>query len=75
MIPINEGDPARQAALALSERLGNRAATSPATRPRAAFPQPDVALPPRLAVVLSGLGRRAREHAADKFRANEFMAP
>jgi hypothetical protein len=72
---INENDPARQAALALSEHFGRLAATAPAIRPRAVFPRPDIAIPPRLALAHHVIRRRAREHAAAKLRANEFMGP
>jgi hypothetical protein len=71
---INENDPARQAAIALSGRLA-RLATSPAVGAEAAFPQLDPFISPRLASILSHFRRRAREHAAAKLRANEFMGP
>jgi hypothetical protein len=78
MKPANETDLARQQARTWSGRLGNLAAEVPATRPRAAFTQPEAppaALPARLSLILNYLRQRAqrREHAADKLRANEFM--
>jgi len=76
---ISFNDPARQAAISLSERLGSLAAQSPAIRPESAFTQLDPAHPaisPRLTSILGHFRQRARiqEHAADKLRANEFMA-
>jgi hypothetical protein len=74
----NEHDPARQAALALSGRLGSLAAERPAARPGVNVTQSDAvtpALPPRLSAILGHLRQRARirEHAADKLRANVFL--
>jgi hypothetical protein len=74
MPPNNEYDPARQAAVALSGRLGRLAASS-AVRTQGAFPHLDLSITPRLASVLARVRRRAEEHAADRLRANEFMAP
>jgi hypothetical protein len=74
MPPINDNDPARQSAIALSEHFG-RLAASPAVRAEAAFPQLDPSISPWLASILSHFRRRAREHAAAKLRANEFMGP
>jgi len=76
---LYENDPARQAAISLSERLGSLAAKSPAIRPEAAFPQLDPAAPaisPRLASILQHYRQRAqtRELMHHKLRANEFMA-
>jgi hypothetical protein len=75
---INENDPARQAALTLSQRLGSLAGASHATRPgptTTQFDAPFVALPPRLSAPLGHLRHRARvrQDAADKLRVNEFM--
>jgi hypothetical protein len=75
---INEHDLARQATLALPERLGSLAAERPAARPEANVTQFDAAAPaltPRVSAILGHLRHRARtrEHAADKRRANEFM--
>jgi hypothetical protein len=73
MPPINEDDPARQAALALSGRLGRLAATAPAIRPRAVFPRPGVVFPLRLTSILGHLRQQAHEHAMHKLRAHEFI--
>jgi hypothetical protein len=75
MIPLNENDAART----WSEHLGSLAAASPATRRDAAFTQLDIDPPPlpsRRSSILAHLRRRfrAREQAADRLRANEFMA-
>jgi len=82
MNPLNETDVSRQQARSWSGRLGSLAATSPAVRPEAPFPQLDsrhpAAFPTRLLSILDNLRQRhqRREHAADKLRANEFvMAP
>jgi hypothetical protein len=77
MNPFNPNDPSRQSAQGWSANLGSLAAASSATRPEASAPQPDTALPQRLAAVLGHFRRRAerRQHAADKLRAEEFMAP
>jgi hypothetical protein len=78
MIPLHANDVTRQQATTLSERLGNLAAASSATRPDAAFNQFDATapIPTRLSFILDHFRRRAqrREHAADKLRAQEFMA-
>jgi hypothetical protein len=75
---LNDNDPIRQQATTLSERLGNLAAASSATRPQAAFNQLDATtpLPASLSSILDHFRQRARrrEHAADKLRAQEFMA-
>ncbi len=68
---LNDNDPANQAARSWSERMGNLAAELPASRPTA----PSAGSPSRLAAILDHLRRRthAREHAADKLRANELI--
>jgi hypothetical protein len=77
---LNENDRARQAARTWSGKLGSLAAELPATRPDAAFnpldTAPPFALPTRLSSILNYLRQQARrrESAADKLRANEFMA-
>jgi len=73
---ISFNDPARQAAVSLSERLGTLAAEQ--ARPDAAFPQLDPAHPaisPRLASILEHFRQQARtrEHMHHKLRAEEFM--
>jgi hypothetical protein len=76
---INEHDPARQAALNLSRRLGSLAADSSAARPRPASTPlgtpPRAPLPPRLSAALGHFRHKARvrQDAADKLRVNEFM--
>jgi len=75
---VNKNDPARQAALPLSERLGALAAASAASRPPATSTYADVPpfdLPPRLSAILGHLQHRARvrQDAADKLRVGEFL--
>jgi hypothetical protein len=76
---INDNDPARQAAINLSERLGNLAAKSPTIRPETGFTHLDSAAPalsPRLSSILNHFRQRARtrEQMKHKLLANEFMA-
>jgi hypothetical protein len=78
MNPLHESDLARQQARAWSEQLGALAASSPATRPGAAFTQLGAApsaLPTWLSAILSHLRQRRQrqEHVADKLRAQEFI--
>jgi hypothetical protein len=74
---LNPTDPSRQSAQAFSERLGNLAAASSATRPTVVVPQLNAAVTPRLSAVLANFRQRAerRQEAADQLRAQEFMAP
>jgi hypothetical protein len=78
MNPLNDNDPARQAARDWSEYLGSLAG-SMATGPETALVRPGAAgappVPSRLAAILDHFRARAgrREHAADKLRANEFL--
>jgi hypothetical protein len=80
MTLLNENDTARQYARAWSGRIGKLAAELPAIRPEAAFTQLDNAAPPalptQLLLILGHLRQRVqrRARAADKLRANEFMA-
>jgi len=74
---ISFNDPARQAAVSLSERLGTLAAEQ--ARPDPASTQLDPATPaisPRLASILQHFRQRARirEHMHHKLLTEEFMA-
>ena len=73
---INDNDPARQAALNLSQRLGTLAAQRPATASYAAVKRP-AELPSQLNSLLTRLRQPspAQEHARRNLLAGEFMAP
>jgi hypothetical protein len=75
-----DNETARQAARSWSGRLGNLAGELPKIRPEAALAQLDTTsaptLPARLSWILKRLRQhnRIRDHAADKLRAQEFLA-